>query len=163
MFNKDWFHIAYGEKNEILFGAVYNPFAKEMYFAEKGKGSYCNNQKLTLPKREKDHHMLFGTGPANTTEYSQKNLETLLAIKPLPHFRAFGAAAQEIAWIAAGKLDVYVHSNLMPWDLAAGYLIVQEAGGIGKSFSGEEATFLTPDAVVGTEQYVIDIISQLNP
>lgn len=155
--------IAYGEKREILMGAIYNPFSKEMYFAEKGKGSYCNDTKLEMAKLPDDHHMTVATGPSNEHEETKINLETLLKIKPTPHFRAFGASALEIAWIASGKIDVYLHSKFGgPWDFAAAYLIVMEAGGYAVNFKGEPVDFLTKDAIIGHKNFITNIIPQIN-
>ncbi len=154
--------IAYGEQGEIKMGAVYNPFANEMFFAEKGKGSYLNDAALRLPPRDDTHHMTIGTGPSNEDRFSRKNLETILKISPTPHFRAFGASALEISWIAAGRLDVYLHSQFGgPWDFAAAYLIVLEAGGYAAQFDGTAANYLSEGAIIGHESYVKDIISQI--
>tara|TARA_B100001123_G_scaffold47872_1_gene48556 strand:+ start:1386 stop:2138 length:753 start_codon:yes stop_codon:yes gene_type:complete len=113
--------IALKSKNEIVSGLVYDPIKDEMFYAEKNNGAYCNNQRVRVSNKKKLENCLFATGGSNEEEIKIKKNVTL---------RKSGSAALDMAYVAAGKFDGYFQKNLNIWDIAAGIILVKEAGGI---------------------------------
>lgn len=151
--------IGYAQKGVLKLGCVYNPFTEELWIAEQGNGSYCNDTKIVIPNRSKNHLCNIGTdnGHAKNMEH---HVSMLLKIKPNPLVHMIGSAAIGLCWIASGKTDVYFHMGLKPWDIAAGMLIIQEAGGIVLQPSSEPATFMSSSIFAGKDTFVNDIIAQ---
>tara|TARA_B100000989_G_scaffold235181_1_gene181997 strand:+ start:252 stop:962 length:711 start_codon:yes stop_codon:yes gene_type:complete len=109
--------IALKSKKEIVSGLIFDPIKDEMFFAEKNKGSFLNNQRLRVSKRNILDDCLF------SSNHEGVRLSSL-------NIRYTGCAALDLAYVAAGRLDGYFHNNINIWDVAAGSLMVQEAGGI---------------------------------
>ncbi len=109
--------IALKSKNEIVSGLIYDPIKDEMFYAEKNNGAFFNNQRIKVSKKKDINNCLFATGGR---EKKQVDLVT----------RKSGSAALDMAYVAAGRYDGYFQNNLNLWDIAAGIIIVKEAGGI---------------------------------
>ena len=109
--------IALKEQNEIIAGLIYDPIKDEMFYAEKDKGAFFNNKRIRVSKRNNLKECLFVTGGK-----FEKNYE-------FP-FRKSGSAALDLAYVASGRYDGYFQKNLNIWDIAAGIIILKEAGGI---------------------------------
>jgi len=109
--------IALKSKNEIISGLIYDPIKDEMFYAEKDNGAYFNNQKIKVSKKREMEGCLFATGGKTL---SNLDLST----------RKSGSAALDMAYVGAGRYDGYFQNNLNLWDIAAGIIIVKEAGGI---------------------------------
>ena len=108
--------IALKSKNEIISGLIFDPIKNEMFYAEKNNGAFFNNQRIRVSKKKKIEECLFGTGGKNEINF---NLNT----------RKSGSAALDMAYVGAGRYDGYFQKNLNIWDIAAGIIIVKEAGG----------------------------------
>lgn len=131
--------IALAKNNEIIMGAVYNPCTNEMFFAEKGKGSYLNNTKLSVSKKNKIKDCIFAFSLPNKIPLAKKTLAVLS--KTYGTFRAirnFGSAALNLCYIADKKFDMYFSSDVKVWDVAAAKLIVEEANGKVTNLKGEK-------------------------
>ncbi len=126
-------------KEDLLLGAVYNPIMNELFFAEKGKGATLNGEKITVSEKSEFKKACLVTGFPykwpKTYEHPIKVFERFI-MEGLP-VRRLGSAAIDLCWVACGRFDGFWEYNLNPWDVAAGYLIVQEAGGIITNFDGE--------------------------
>ena len=109
--------IALKSNNEIVSGLIYDPIKDEMFYAEKNNGAFFNNQRIRVSKKKDINNCLFATGGR---EKKQVDLVT----------RKSGSAALDMAYVAAGRYDGYFQNNLNLWDIAAGIIIVKEAGGI---------------------------------
>ena len=109
--------IALKSKNEIISGLIFDPIKDEMYFAEKNKGAFLNNQRLRVSKKNNLEDCLFSSNQEGF-KYSGLNM------------RCSGCAALDLAYVASGRLDGYFHNQINLWDVAAGSLLVREAGGI---------------------------------
>ncbi|RPG98699.1 MAG: inositol monophosphatase [Candidatus Pelagibacter sp. TMED106] len=109
--------IALKSENEIISGLIYDPIKDEMFYAEKNNGAFFNNQRIRVSKKKELNACLFATGG------KYKNGIDLLT-------RASGCAALDMAYVAAGRYDGYFQNSLNLWDIAAGVILVQEAGGI---------------------------------
>ncbi len=126
-------------KDDLLFGSVYNPIMNELFFAEKGKGAFLNDTPITVSKKTDFRKACLVTGfpykwPKEDNEHPIKVFERFV-MQGLP-VRRLGSAAIDLCWVACGRFDGFWEYNLNPWDIAAGYLIVQEAGGTITNFEG---------------------------
>ena len=104
--------------DEVKSGLIFDPIKNEMFYAEKNKGAFFNNQRIRVSKKNEFKECLFAT--------SGKNFDKL---EEIPH-RKSGSAALDMAYVASGRYDGYFQSNLNLWDIAAGLIIIEEAGGI---------------------------------
>ena len=128
---------------EISAGVIYNPVNDEMFWAERGVGAFLNERRLRVAARREIKDALFATGIPFAAVTAQRRLafaRTLGTLMPqVAGIRRFGAAALDLAWVAAGRYDGYWELGLKPWDMAAGMLIVREAGGFVTDAAGAEA------------------------
>jgi myo-inositol-1(or 4)-monophosphatase len=124
---------------KLLMGAVFNPFMNELFFAEKGKGAFLNNKPLKVSDNANVKKACLVTGfPYRWVEVGKdpiKVFERFIRMG-LP-VRRLGSAAIDLCWVAAGRFDGFWEYNLNPWDIAAGYLIIEEAGGTVTNFNGD--------------------------
>ena len=128
---------------EITAGVIYNPASDEMFWAERGGGAFMNERRLRVAARRDIKDAVFATGipfaavpPARRLAFAR----TLGALMPhVAGIRRFGAAALDLAWVAAGRFDGYWELGLKPWDCTAGILIVREAGGYVTDAAGHDA------------------------
>ena len=111
--------IALQSNNEIISGVIYDPIKDEMFYAEKNNGAYYNNQRIRVSKKKKLEDCLFATG-GNISEKNKTNTNIII--------RRSGSAALDMAYVAAGRFDGYFQKNLNIWDIAAGIIIIKEAG-----------------------------------
>jgi len=122
--------IAKISKNEITDGVVFNPITNEFFWASKGVGAWCNDSRLRVSKREHLSECVIGTGIPHLGRIYDGYLKEIDQItKKCSGLRRMGSAALDLAYVAAGKFDAYWERNLNLWDLAAGSLLVIEAGG----------------------------------
>ena len=126
------------KSGQIIAGVVYNPMSGEMFFAEKNQGAYLNEKKISVSAENNLLKALLVTGfPYNSSNNPNKPVETFTAflMKDIP-IRRLGSAALDICWTACGRFDGFWEYNLNPWDVAAGYLVITEAGGQVTDFAG---------------------------
>ena len=109
--------IALKSNNEIISGLIYDPIKDEMFYAEKNSGAFFNNQRIKVSKKKEIEDCLFATGG------KEKVISDFIT-------RKTGSAALDMAYVAAGRYDGYFQYNLNLWDVAAGIIIIKEAGGI---------------------------------
>ena len=109
--------IALKSNNEIISGLIFDPIKNEMFHAEKNNGAFFNNHRIRVSKKNEIENCLFVTGGKIKEDY---NLT----------YRKSGCAALDLAYVASGRYDGYFQHNLNLWDIAAGIILVQEAGGI---------------------------------
>lgn len=123
--------IALAHREEVILGVVYDPIRDELFTAEKGKGAFVNGERITVSKEERLEESLVSTGfPADLRGARRVNVEGILRLSPrCRSVRAAGSAALHLAYVAAGRLTAFWELELNAWDLAAGSLLVREAGG----------------------------------
>ena len=109
--------IALQSNNEIVSGVIYDPIKDEIFFAEKNNGAFFNNHRIRVSKKNQINDCLFATGGKIENQYE------------IPH-RKSGCAALDLAYVASGRYDGFFQQNLNLWDIAAGMVLVKEAGGI---------------------------------
>ncbi len=141
--------VALCKENEIIAGVVLNPYSDEIFSAEKGKGAYLNGKKISVSDRPlSDGLALFGTSPYHP-ENTDETFALLRKVFDLSRdIRRSGSAAYDICMVACGRCEVFFEKGLQPWDVAAGTLILKEAGGIALDYNGNEINFSTPNDVV---------------
>ncbi len=109
--------IALQSKNEIISGLIFDPIKDEMFFAEKNKGAYLNNQRMRTSNKSSLENCLFGSNQEGI-KFSNLNL------------RLSGCASLDLAYVASGRLDGFFHNKINLWDIAAGVLMIEESGGV---------------------------------
>lgn len=118
---------------EIVAGVIYNPVANEMFWAEKGVGAFLNERRLRVSSRRDMYQAVLATGipfAISDRNKQEKFVEILKSLMPkIAGIRRYGAAALDLAWVAAGRYEGFWEMDLKPWDVAAGILLVKEAGG----------------------------------
>ncbi|MGH7068617.1 MAG: inositol monophosphatase family protein, partial [Acetobacteraceae bacterium] len=123
----------HGGGRELAAGLIYNPAANEMFWAERGVGAYLNDRRLRVSARRDVSEAVFATGIPFAAATQGRRLSfarTLGLLMPqVAGIRRFGAAALDLAWVAAGRFDGYWELGVHAWDIAAGILLVREAGG----------------------------------
>jgi myo-inositol-1(or 4)-monophosphatase len=123
---------------QLVSAVVYNPVTDEMFTAEKGKGALLNEKRLRVAARKKMSETLLATGIPflGHGNHAQFAAELNAAMALTTGVRRFGAASLDLAYVAAGRFDAYWERELSPWDIAAGILLVREAGGVVTDLSG---------------------------
>jgi len=137
----------------IVAGLVYNPITDELYTAERGKGAFLNDRRLRVAARRQLNDSVIACGlPHHGRGDLPLGLQELGAVQDkVAGLRRFGAAALDLAFVAAGRIDGYWERNLSPWDMAAGILLVREAGGFVTDIEGGDAMFDKRHIVAGNE------------
>lgn len=125
---------------QAVMGVVYNPMARECFLAELGKGAFLNGKRIFVSKQQTVHTSLLATGfPYDIATSSEDNIQSFkLASKASQGVRSLGAASLDLCQVASGRLEAFWERSLQPWDIAAGGLIVSEAGGRVTSCRGLE-------------------------
>ena len=123
--------IAYEENNEIICGVIFNPITNEMFCAEKGNGAYLNNSRIRVSNKKKLKDALLVTGGPNGASKIKNKIysEYINVSNNVSNVRKFGSAALDMAYVACGRFDGYWQRELNYWDIAAGVIILREAGG----------------------------------
>ena len=137
---------------DVLAGVVYQPMTKELFVAEKGGGAFLQGKRLRIPEVYTLDQSLLATGfPYNVDENPMQCIQTFshFLYKGLP-IRRLGSAAIDLAYLAAGRFDVYWETGIKPWDIAAGILLVQEAGGVISTWEGDPHPIITPAEILVT-------------
>jgi myo-inositol-1(or 4)-monophosphatase len=147
---------------EMIAGLIYEPVRDEMFWAEKGAGAFLNDRRMRVSARRTLGEALIGTGiPFVGRGDHQSYLATLGAVMAATSgVRRLGVASLDLAYVAAGRLDGFWEFNLQPWDLAAGLLVVREAGGYVSDAAAGQGMLATGD-VVAANDYLHPLLVQL--
>src|SRR5579862_9984751 len=132
--------IALQREGTVIAGVIYNPANEELYTAERGKGAFLNDQRLRVAGRRKLDECVVACGLPHIGrgDHELSRAEMSEIQNKVAGLRRFGAASLDMAFVAAGRLDGYWERNLQPWDMAAGQIIVREAGGIVSGVTGND-------------------------
>jgi len=134
--------IALEKEGELTAGVIYDPCKDEMFYAEKGFGAYCNRNILRVSKRDKMEEALLAIGfpfKGQSDEYKERFRRDMeIIMNETPGARRWGAAALDMAYVAAGRHDAYRETEISVWDVAAGVVLVQEAKGVVKDVDGKD-------------------------
>jgi myo-inositol-1(or 4)-monophosphatase len=141
--------------SELAAAVVYSPVNNEMFWAEKGVGAYLNDKRLRVSARRELKDAVFATGIPFAAASGASRLafsRTMSVLMPqVAGIRRFGSAALDLAWTAAGRYDGYWEVGIKPWDIAAGMLIVREAGGYATDSEGKD---LVADTIVAANPHL---------
>ncbi|WP_203073575.1 inositol monophosphatase family protein [Falsiroseomonas ponticola] len=142
-----------GDTTELVGGCIYNPAGNELFWAEKGMGAYLNDKRLRVSARRDMVSAVFATGiPFAKVQRKAEFTATLARLMPqVAGVRRFGSAALDLAWVAAGRYEGFWELGLNKWDIAAGLVIVKEAGGFVTDPAGGDTHYETGDLVVGNQ------------
>src|SRR5262249_48733524 len=145
--------IGLAREGTIIAGVIYNPANDELYIAERGKGAFLNDQRLRVAGRRKLNECVIACGLPHIGRGDRAlALKELAALQDkIAGFRRFGAASLDMAFVAAGRLDGYWERDLRPWDMAAGQIMVREAGGTVSGIEGHDNALTTHNVVCGNE------------
>jgi len=157
--------IALKMDNRLEVGLVYDPIKDELFTAARGKGAHFNNRRIRIQNRSKLDQALVGTGfPHTSPHLFPKYLRQFEAITPAcAGVRRMGSAALDLAYVAAGRLDAYWEMGLNSWDIAAGALLVLEAGGIVSDFEGKDQYLERGEIVVGNTKMHAALLELIGP
>jgi myo-inositol-1(or 4)-monophosphatase len=145
--------IALEREGTIVAGVVYNPISDELYTAERGKGAFLNDHRLRVAGRLRldDAVVACALPHRGRGDLALFRKEFSLVQEKVAGLRRFGAAALDLAWTASGRLDAYWERDLSPWDMAAGLLLVREAGGYVTDADGSDGMLAKGHIVAGNE------------
>ena len=143
-----------GRRGEVTQGLIYQPLTDESFWAEKGRGAWLQDRRLRVSSRRDLADALIATGIPFLGRGDFSRFDRVLgAIAPeVAGIRRFGSAALDLAWVAAGRYDGFWEENLQPWDIAAGILLVREAGGYVTDFRGGDAGLVTGQVLAANDQ-----------
>jgi myo-inositol-1(or 4)-monophosphatase len=149
--------VALEKAGELILGVIYDPFRDELFWAESGAGAFLNDRSIKVTKEEHLEHCLIATGfPFKKRENLDVYLKAFANVfKKVSGMRRAGAAAIDLAYVACGRFDGFWESLLKPWDMAAGAIILREAGGTITDFRGTQH-FLDSQTVVATNGRIHD-------
>jgi len=152
-------------RGQMQQAVVYDPARNDLFYATKGRGAFLNDKRLRVSKRTKMADALIGTGfPFRKGDDLDHYLKVLaLVMKSCAGVRRPGAAALDLCYVAAGWYDGFFETGLSPWDVAAGSLIVTEAGGLVGNFTGEADFLHRREVVAGTPKVYGQLVQVLSP
>jgi myo-inositol-1(or 4)-monophosphatase len=157
--------IALSQRDRITHGVIYDPVRNDLFTASRGRGAFLNDRRIRVSKREHLRDCLIGTGfPFRDGSYLDTYLGMMKAmIEQTAGLRRPGAAALDLAYVAAGFYDGFWEVGLNPWDVAAGSLLIQEAGGLIGDLSGESDFLHGGQVIAATPKVFAQMVTALAP
>ncbi|HEY4317532.1 MAG TPA: inositol monophosphatase family protein [Herbaspirillum sp.] len=165
--------IALQQRGQITQAVVYDPTRNDLFTATKGAGAYLNEKRIRVGKRDRIADALIGTGFPFRAAAAPESADTAALEQYIDMFRIMttrcaglrrpGAAALDLAYVACGRLDGFFEKGLKPWDIAAGALLVSEAGGLIGDFSGESDYLHKGEVIAGSPKIFAQTIALLEP
>jgi myo-inositol-1(or 4)-monophosphatase len=148
----------------LVAGVIYNPAMDELYTAERGGGAFLNDRRMRVAARRKLTDCVIGTGIPHLGRghHGQALLDLKNVMGEASGIRRFGAASLDLAWVAAGRIDGFWEDYLSPWDMAAGILMIREAGGFVSDRDGGQDMFGSGTIVAGNELIHKALLGQLS-
>ncbi len=146
--------VALQRDGELVAGLIYNPANGDTFTAERGKGAFLNDRRIRVAARSRLEDCVVVTGIPHCGRPGQDTfLRQLTAVMPVvAGIRRSGSAALDLAWVAAGRYDGFWELGLSPWDMAAGLVILREAGGFASDLDGGKAMMETGNVLAGNER-----------
>jgi myo-inositol-1(or 4)-monophosphatase len=155
--------IALMQRGVVTQALVYDPSRDELFTASKGGGAFLNNRRIRVSKRTRVEESLIGTGfPFRQIDNLDQYLAMLRAVMlKAAGVRRPGAAALDLAYVACGRFDAFFEAGLAPWDVAAGSLLISEAGGLVGNFEADGDYLFSEEIVAGTPKVFVAMLSLL--
>jgi myo-inositol-1(or 4)-monophosphatase len=156
--------IALAHRGQVTQAVIYDPVHNDLFLASKGKGASLNERRIRVGTRERLDESLIGTGfPFRDFD----TLETYVAMfkdmtQKTAGLRRPGAACLDLAYVAAGRLDGFFEIGLMPWDIAAGSLLITEAGGLIGNFKGDSDYLFAENVIAGSPKIFGQLVTQMS-
>ena len=157
--------IALQREGVLVAGVIYNPARDELFIAERGKGAFLNDQRLRVASRRalEDCVIACGLPHIGRGNLDLARAELTSVMGRVAGLRRFGAASLDLGYVAAGRFDGYWERNLAPWDIAAGMLMIREAGGVVSGIQGKDDPLATGHVVAGNEIIHRELIKIVKP
>ena len=157
--------IALLHKGQLAHAVVYDPTRNELFTASRGRGAYLNERRIRVSKRDKLKSALIGTGfPFRDFTHLDAYMGMFRDLLQITAgLRRPGSAALDLAWVAAGRTDGFFEIGLNIWDIAAGCLLILEAGGLVSDFAGEEGYLQSGHVVAGTPKVFAQLLQAISP
>jgi myo-inositol-1(or 4)-monophosphatase len=157
--------IGLAREGTVIAGVIYNPANDELYIAERGKGAFLNDQRLRVSGRRKLNECVVACGLPHIGrgDHEMFRREMTAIQDRVAGLRRFGAASLDLAFVAAGRLDGYWERNLQSWDIAAGQIMVREAGGTISDIETSGDALVTGNVVCGNEFVHAELVRILRP
>jgi len=157
--------IALRHKGRMEQGVIYDPLRQELFTATRGAGAMLNDRRIRVTKRNSLEGSLLGTGfPFKSQQHLDAYLDMFRALFPqAAGIRRAGSAALDLAYVATGRLDGFWEIGLSIWDMAAGVLLIQEAGGLSSDFSGGDNHLESGNIVAGNPKLFAEILKTIRP
>ena len=155
--------IALERQGQIVAGVIYNPAMDELYTAERGGGAFLNDRRMRVAARRELADAVLATGIPHLGrgQHGQALIDLRNIMGEVSGIRRFGAAALDLAYVAAGRVDGFWEDDLKPWDMAAGMLMVREAGGYLSDRSGGQDMLENGSIIAGNEDIQAKLLKQL--
>lgn len=151
--------IALVRKNTVLLGCVYEVVRNEMFYAAKGQGAFLNKKKISVTQTDLSQSLIATGFPYSDFSHLEKYMGVFQSVMQQTHgIRRAGSAASDLAYTAAGRFDGFWEYHLKPWDIAAGLILVKEAGGTISDYSGGKNMLETGDVIVGGKKVHKDLL-----
>ncbi|MFZ1342048.1 inositol monophosphatase family protein [Thiothrix eikelboomii] len=153
------------QRGRLLLGVVYDPLRDELFAAARGEGATLNNRRIRVSSRPSLENALLATGvPFRANQNLDLYLDTLRVLVPgTAGVRRFGSAALDLAWVACGRYDGFWEFGLQAWDLAAGALIIQEAGGLVGDLHGGSEHLTNGNLLAANPKVFKEMLQRLHP
>ena len=149
--------------NKLEAALIYSPITDEMFIAERGKGAFLNDKRIRVASRKKLSESILITGIPHLgrgdIDLFLKEMKTL--IQEVAGIRRSGSAALDLAWVAAGRYDAFWERGLASWDIAAGILMIKEAGGYAQGINGKDSDMWDGNIISGYEDILNALIEKL--
>ncbi|QDX79848.1 inositol monophosphatase [Denitratisoma sp. DHT3] len=157
--------IALAQRGMVIHGVVFDPSRNELFTASKGAGAYLNEKRIRVSRRAKLEEALLGTGfPYRAFEHVDAYLAIMKdMMRKTAGLRRPGSASLDLAYVACGRLDGFWEFGLAPWDMAAGALMITEAGGLVGDLSGEAAHMDTGNVIAGNPKIFAQLLQAIAP
>ena len=154
--------VGYEEENEMKCGVIFNPIMNEMFCAEKGNGAYLNNSRIRVSNKKKIKDCCIVTGgPKGASKIKEKIFSEYINVSNnVSNVRKFGSAALDVAYVACGRFDGYWQRELNVWDIAAGVIILKEAGGFVDFFEEDKNSPLKKN-ILATNSFIHEELKEL--
>jgi myo-inositol-1(or 4)-monophosphatase len=157
--------MALEQSGELIAGVIFDPEHNELFTAERGSGAYLNNRRIRVSKVNRLENTLVATGFPSRKRHENVNIHFYYQLAMLTHgVRRAGSAALDLAYVASGRLDGFWEFGLNPWDMAAGILLITEAGGKCSDMKGGPVTLRGPHLVADNglvHQQILDLFGEI--
>jgi myo-inositol-1(or 4)-monophosphatase len=157
--------MALEQSGELIAGVIFDPEHNEMFTAERGSGAYLNNRRIRVSKVNRLENTLVATGFPSRKRHENVNIHFYYQLAMLTHgVRRAGSAALDLAYVASGRLDGFWEFGLNPWDMAAGILLITEAGGKCSDMKGGPVTLRGPHLLADNglvHQQILDLFGEI--